>query len=122
MQVTGVSSDVIFRAADTVGVKVIQLRMSEGQPNKWRFVLKPKEEDTKYCVKDKKNNRLLQIVNRYGHRDFIKTLFSLAPEAIVKTALDTYDGAEDFEGRWHESGGKKLSIGITPIDAALGKN
>lgn len=40
----------------------------------------------------------------HGHRDYLRALFQLVPDAEVKTAMATYRGRADFEAKYQETG------------------
>lgn len=48
--------------------------------------------------------RRIAAVCWHGHRDFMRALFRLAPEARIKTAIADYRGAGDFERRFRSTG------------------
>lgn len=48
--------------------------------------------------------RRINAVCWHGFRDFFRTLFEYSPEAVVKTALATYDGPEGFEATYPSTG------------------
>lgn len=51
----------------------------------------------------------------HGHRDFMRALFKLAPDAIISTTLATYRGREDFErshGATRHSSGRYFGFGV----------
>lgn len=49
----------------------------------------------------------------HGHRDFLRELFRLAPDAVVRTAFITYRGAADFEQNYRETRYGKPGEGST---------
>lgn len=49
--------------------------------------------------------RKLAAVCWHGHRDFMRALFRLAPDARIKTALADYRGADDFERKYRQTYG-----------------
>lgn len=61
------------------------------------------------------NGRKIAAVCWHGHRDFMRALFRLAPEARIKSALADYRGSDDFERSYRatfgEGNGYNLSYG-----------
>lgn len=49
--------------------------------------------------------RRVAAVCWHGHRDFMRALFSLAPDMRLKTALADYRGADHFEGTYLDTFG-----------------
>lgn len=62
--------------------------------------------------------RRVHAVCWHGFRDFFRACFSQAQQAVFRTALATWDGAEDFERRYQESGRKNIGSLARPVDAA----
>ncbi len=48
------------------------------------------------------------------HRDFMRHLYRLAPEAVIQSALATYRGAEDFEQTFEETGDRNMGSAFQP--------
>ena len=46
------------------------------------------------------DGRRVNAVCWHGFRDFFRALFAVTPDAIAKTALATYDGADGFEATY----------------------
>lgn len=53
-----------------------------------------------------KRPRKVAAVCWHGHRDFMRAVFALEPDARIKTALADYRGAEDFERKYHDTYGR----------------
>lgn len=51
------------------------------------------------------SGRKVAAVCWHGHRDFMRALYRLAPDARIKTALADYHGAEDFERQFRSTYG-----------------
>jgi len=49
-----------------------------------------------------------------AHRDFIRALFKLVPNASVKTGMALYRGNEDFEAKFQETASKNVGSQIQP--------
>lgn len=51
----------------------------------------------------------------HGFRDFFRACFRYAPAAVFRTAVDTWNGAEDFEARYRASGIKNIGSPAVPV-------
>jgi hypothetical protein len=63
-------------------------------------------------------DRRVNAVCWHGFRDFFRECFSLEPDAVFRTALDTWNGSEDFETRYRQSGWKNIGSQLMPLNAA----
>lgn len=63
------------------------------------------------------NERRVAAVCWHGFRDFFRACFELAPNAVFRTAMDTWSGSEDFEKRFHASGHKNIGSQMAPMYA-----
>ncbi len=51
----------------------------------------------------------------HGHRKFMRRLFEVNPEAVVRTKLAAYLGTEDFEEKWPAVGQRNVGSVAYPI-------
>jgi hypothetical protein len=58
--------------------------------------------------------RRVHAVCWHGFRDFFRAAFAIEPNAIFRTALDTWNGSADFEARYRKSGYKTKGPPIAP--------
>lgn len=49
-----------------------------------------------------------------AHRDVMRALFRLDPDAVIRTALATYRGADDFERQYERTGNKNVGSQARP--------
>ncbi len=61
----------------------------------------------------------------HGHREFMRALYRLAPDAVIVTALARYDGSEHFERTFESTRalpaqrmGVALTVAIMPCDCS----
>ena len=54
----------------------------------------------------------------HGHRDFFRALYYRCPEAVIKTGLATYNGAEHFERTFAATGYVNIGSQMNPLAAA----
>ena len=64
------------------------------------------------------DNRRVHAVCWHGFRDFFRACFEQEPNAVFRTALDTWKGSEDFEARFAASGHKNIGSQVAPCFAA----
>lgn len=69
--------------------------------------------DAKY-QRESPEGRRVHAVCWHGFRDFFRACFELEPNAIFRTSLDTWNGREDFETRFRESGYKNIGSQMNP--------
>lgn len=74
--------------------------------------------DAKYQRTGVSTGHRVHAVCWHGFRDFFRACFERAPEAKFKTAMDTWNGAEDFEARYRESGMRNVGSQMMPMSAA----
>lgn len=48
------------------------------------------------------------------HRDFMRHLYRMAPDAIIITALARYDGAQSFEDTFEDTGKRNMGSSFEP--------
>ena len=51
----------------------------------------------------------------HGFRDFFRAVFKVCPDARFKTALDVWNGSDDFEARFRDSGQVNAGSPMAPI-------
>jgi hypothetical protein len=54
----------------------------------------------------------------HGFRDYFREVYKSTPEAIFRTAVDTWKGSEDFEARYRESGYRNVGSAYMPMSMA----
>lgn len=62
--------------------------------------------------------RLVHSVCWHGFRDYFRACFERAPEAVFRTAIDTWKGSADFEARFRASGHRRVGPRIAPVRMA----
>ncbi len=62
--------------------------------------------------------RRVHAVCWHGFRDFFRAVFDQESDAVFRTALDTWRGAEDFEKRFAATGYKNIGPRIAPVSIA----
>ncbi len=63
------------------------------------------------------DSRRVAAVCWHGFRDFFRAAFAIEPSAKFATALDTWDGSDDFEERFRYSGHRNVGSQFRPIAA-----
>lgn len=51
----------------------------------------------------------------HAHRDYFRALYKLSPAALIKSAVATYDGAEDFERTFPGTGYRNIGSRAEPL-------
>lgn len=51
----------------------------------------------------------------HGHRDFMRAIFRINPNAVIRTAVENYYGAEEFEKKYQDTGYKNVASQATPV-------
>ncbi len=62
-------------------------------------------------------SRRVAAVCWHGFRDYFRACFEREPNAVFRTAMDTWDGSEDFEERYRESGHRNIGSAYFPTGA-----
>ena len=125
MKVYGVTESQVYEAAERAGVRAYNFREHNGRKPYVNFTLKTATEATEPGI-DWRGKRVMRpkyqrtsahgrrshakgyegvtfyptvpgAVCWHGHRDFLRVLFALAPNAEVRTTMATYKGATHFE-------------------------
>ena len=73
---------------------------SNGKPVKWGRVSQSVRN------KDGSPRRVAGAVCWHGHREFMREVFKINPDARIKTALADYQGKDDFEETHRQTRGK----------------
>ena len=133
MIASNISFDVLLHAAETIGCE-IEANATSGSGKRFRVKLYPKPEPkafnaigTRYrgergdapyqriSASMYQNERRVNAVCWHGFRDFFRACFAVAPNAKFKTAIDTWNGAEDFEDRFRDTGYKNIGSAMYPV-------
>lgn len=72
-----------------------------------RFTLETRDPDVTGSRRSAQG-RPMRKASWEAHRDVLRALFTLDPNAVVRTALATYDGRDDFEHSHLETAGKNF--------------
>lgn len=59
--------------------------------------------------------RRVNAVCWHGFRELFRAVFAETPDAIFRTAVDTWRGSKDFEARFAESGNRNIGPRIAPV-------
>jgi hypothetical protein len=52
----------------------------------------------------------------HGHRDVMKAVFAINPDARIKTALADYRGLDDFDAKYEDTGRTNIGSQMEPMD------
>ena len=63
------------------------------------------------------NERRTHAVCWHGFRDFFRACFALAPNAKFRTAIATWNGSDDFENRFRNTGFANVGSIMCPVRA-----
>src|SRR5688500_18960316 len=130
MNVKGASESQIREAANEVGVKVYNLRAKgiarDGQL-RYTFTIKTEPRPNKRTaprwqriasLRDYRGRRERVIpgaVCWHGHREFMRALYRMAPNVVIRTAVAVYSGSDHFEAT-HEAtyytGGQRMGHAV----------
>lgn len=121
MKAWGVTEAEIRAAAAEVGLTVYSDWrgtgiVKDGRALRFRLGLdsmQPRHDDGDLPYQRHSTNRSAIIAGRriaavcwHGHRDFMRALFRMQPEARIKTALADYRGVADFEMKYRDTQGE----------------
>ena len=133
MLVRQTTADVIRQAARETGVRLLsgggqsyqRGRGGDGELSPsgkgFRFTIRTQGRPPKYgrrgFIRNKAGDRcrIPGAVCWHGHRDFMRRLFQLAPDAILISAMARYDGAGDFESRHGFTAYKQVGSQMDPV-------
>jgi len=85
--------------------------------NRFKFLLRPIGETYRLIREDsytRSGYRRVWAVSWRGHRDFMRAVYALDPNATFRTAIDTWRDSEDFENRHEASGFRNIGSMISP--------
>jgi hypothetical protein len=85
--------------------------------NRYRFLLRPIGETYRLVREDpytKNGYRRVWAVSWRGHRDFMRAVYALDPNATFRTAIDTWRDSDDFENRHAASGERNIGSMVAP--------
>jgi len=60
------------------------------------------------------DERRVHAVCWHGFRDYFRAVYKREPDAVFRTAIDTWRGADDFEARYRASGHHNVGSQIYP--------
>ena len=110
MIASNINAVTLRRAAEAIGVQVV-VNSTSGTHRRHRVKVNAgdwKDEDgnRKYqriSASAFGSERRVAAVCWHGFRDFFRFCFELEPDAVFRTAFDTWDGSKDFEARYRWS-------------------
>ena len=121
MKVWGVNEAQLHTCADEVGVQIYNLR-KDGRA--LRFGLRPTgmriDGDYKYqrtSASGFRPDRRVFAVCWHGHRDFMRAVFRVNPDARIKTMWADYKGSEVFEDIFPDTAYKNVGSMMYPATA-----
>ena len=110
MLIRNATFEQVEKAADKVGVRVVEWRAVSPTACRFRLGLTTAREYQRTSVGYGSKGRRIAAVCWHGHRDFYRALFKVAPEARVQTAMtrqlaqgSRYYTAENFERVYQET-------------------
>lgn len=97
-------AQILAAAEKAGGLRVYNLRPAGKRPGSWNFTLKTDGGRwRKFSDRERQkvdggtfNPTVPGAVCWHGHGEFLRELFRLAPDAVVKTAIAIYRGEENF--------------------------
>jgi hypothetical protein len=107
------------QAAVAVGLRVDA--QPENRPGtSWRFTLRTTSRHYgrrgfSRRRSDGERRRVGGAVCWHGHRDFMRRLFDLAPDAVIISSFIRYDGAADFERKHLSTYDRNVGSQIDPV-------
>lgn len=132
MEASGITKEQLDSAAASVGV-TLDARALNQKGTRWRVKVNPITEFHQGPRGGRKTFRKYQRTSAsvmfhegrkvhavcwHGFRDFFRAAFALAPQAIFRTAMDTWRGSDDFEARYRTSGHRNIGSQAAPVCAA----
>lgn len=125
MQAKNITREQLEHAAECIGVTV-DVRTLNNAGTRHQVKVNPGETrdadgDRKYqriSPSQFQNGRRVAAVCWHGFRDFFRECFKAAPDAVFRTAMDTWNGSADFEARYRESGHRNVGSQMYPMTAA----
>jgi hypothetical protein len=101
MRINGLTVKQLWAIANTMKISLFNVRET-GDKVKWvHFVLRPKSGSDRYrkikvsCNNNNKSRRIFAVCC-HGHYDFLERVFKKNPEARVRSAATSFDGAKEF--------------------------
>lgn len=118
----GITAEQLRAAAAEVGVQVEISPLNEkGDRHRvkvnsgdWKD---PETGDRKYQRRSPNSDRRVAAVCWHGFRDFFRACFRQAPQAVFTTAMDKWEGSDDFEARYRQSGRRNIGSVMQPCRA-----
>lgn len=83
-------------------------------PGGMRFRLGVRD-SRKYGARTSASGRHIPSASWEAHRDFLRALFAIVPDAVVYTMLATYRGAEDFEEKFPATAHRNVGSQMFPV-------
>lgn len=121
----GITEQQLMMAASDVGVSIVVTPLNlKGTRHRVKVNLSgKKDEDGNYrwqrvSASQFANERRVHAVCWHGFRDYFRACFDRAPDAEFRTALDYWNGSDDFEERYRASGHQNVGSQFAPTYAA----
>ena len=125
--IRGVTADQLRDAAAEVGVL---LRYITPKGRGWQLTLKPDVQrrpskhgygrilpETRYQRRGVYKGQRIDAVCWHGHRDFMRAIFQMNPDAVIISSWARYNGSVDFEEKLQETGRRNLGSVVCPMYA-----
>jgi len=108
----------VLSEADAVGYRHyrgnVYARITWARGRSVRFTLETKDAYA-YGSRRAQSGRHMRKASWEAHRDVLRALFKLDPDATVRTALATYRGAADFEYQYERTADHNVGSRMDPI-------
>lgn len=116
MQARFITADQLRTAADEIGVTV-EINTLNAKGDRHQVKVNPGPEplgQRNYQRISASSERRVFAVCWHGFRDFFRACYEVAPNAVFRTAMDTWKGSEDFEERFRTSGYRNVGSQMYP--------
>jgi len=116
---SNVSRETLERAAAEVGVTLDMSPLS-ANGRRWRIKVNPgpggkARKYQRHSASCFSPNRRVYAVCWHGFRDFFRAVYRVEPDAVFRSALDTWHGSADFEARFEASGSHVVGAPVYPV-------
>lgn len=115
MKILRTTEEALLQAAEECGfiVSLEYLNPSRNGGSTFNVSLRPGP-DTVQRTANPLTGRRINAVCWHGFRDFYRALFSLTPNAGIRSMLASWDGVEDFESSYRQTGHRQVGPRIYP--------
>lgn len=124
---SGPYADLVTDAVNCVGVENYRLTWESDSPigNLYASVTWARDRRVRFTIETRDayrhgsrraaSGRHMRKASWEAHRDVMRAILTLDPQAVIRTGFATYRGLDDFEAKYRETGDRNVGSRMEPV-------